>query len=139
MFYTSLSFGIRDIVENNLSIEDCYISSSTKMESEEDLKKVLDHYSENYWSCNTNNKVLAKEMYVRGWVGQPRVRNCENPCLHQFKWNSFEDFRNELATTNFKDFAWAHNCETLPTPEQILEAKSPQDLAALFPIKEHLQ
>lgn len=74
----SLSFCVKDILEDKISIDDVgVIVSSTACKSNDDWNKLIDEYSETYYKKFPKNEVRQIIWYLldNGHIYQPRLVN----------------------------------------------------------------
>jgi len=78
----SLSYCISDLINGRVDKNDVmFIVAGTRIMCDHDLDEVLENYAKYYWETNPENaKSLARELYNRGMIIQPRVN--DNPAPH---------------------------------------------------------
>jgi len=68
LYSNSLSFGIKEAVDNNIDIEDLIIIAGSNFSSKEEM---IEHYSKFYWT-ESKYTVYASQIWELGRIIQPR-------------------------------------------------------------------
>jgi hypothetical protein len=131
----SLSFGMREALENDCAGEVIFVTGAV-FRNEEELEQIIGRYSEIYWKKCPEAADATRKAFAEGRILMPKAEDCCHPIGSSGMplYTSFEEWQWEVARHAPEwAMAWCHtNLKGKVTSEQVMATKTPQELYRLF-------
>ena len=137
IFSDSLSFGMREAIENDCA-DEVVICCACKFANAAELEEIISRYLAVYWGKCPEAADLTRKAYKEGRILVPKAEGFHAPIgsSGQPLYSSWTEWQFEVAE-HAPDWrmGWCpSHCEV--TKEQVLAATTPQELYQLFPKRE---
>lgn len=131
----SLSFGMREALQNNCADEVIFVTACNFRTAEE-LEEIIERYLEVYWKKCPEAAAATRKAFAEGRILVPKAEDCCAPVgsSGQPLYTGFEEWQWEVAQhAPAWAMAWCHQeLKGKITKEAVMAAKTPQELYRLF-------